>query len=50
VAVNSKVVERGAAAAALQPVDTAEPAIVEHNDVELLFGITEVAISEFIIR
>ena len=45
-----EIVERAAAAAALQPLDTAEPAIVEHDDVELLSTITEVAISEFIVR
>src|SRR4029077_7861764 len=35
-AVGEEIVERGTAAAALQPVDAAEPSIVEHNDVELL--------------
>src|SRR5438445_7347236 len=35
-AIAEEIVERYAAAAALQPVDAAEPSIVEHNDVELL--------------
>ena len=35
-AAGEEVVERGAATTALQPVDAAEPAIVEHDDVELL--------------
>ena len=49
-AVGEEIIERGAAATALQPVDAAEPIIVEDVDVELLSSITEVAISEFIIR
>src|SRR6266404_6695877 len=35
-AVGKEIVERGATAAALQAVDGAEAAVVEHNDVELL--------------
>src|SRR5438093_123927 len=35
-AVGKEIVERGATAAALQAVDAAEAAVVEHNDVELL--------------
>ena len=35
-AVREEVIERGTAAIALQPIDAAEPAIVEHDDVQLL--------------
>ena len=50
-AVVEQVVERRAAARLLQPVDAAVAAVVEHDDRSSLCpSITEVAISEFIIR
>jgi hypothetical protein len=49
-AVGQHIVERGIAAGLLQAVDAAVAPVVEHDDDEFLSSMTEVAISEFIIR